>query len=125
MIQIETKTPQIYDARDRKQGKIILRLETEKTPHGLEAKVIDFAEKYTNTGVPYLWQISEKKLFIPPEKLDALFAIASTKIPKDTPFLERDEAILRVAFLIYIQNDEVEDGKLIYNTQKTDWKITE
>lgn len=69
--------------------------------------------------------IRSKSVTITPEQHDTLYGNADLYIdslhPEITLF-EREKLRPKIALLLYVQNDKLENGKCIYNTEPEQWE---
>ncbi len=82
--------------------------------------IVDW-ESFETSHIP----IRNKTITITPEQHDTLYGNADLYInamyPEITLF-EREKLRPKVSLLLYVQNDKLENGKCIYNTEADQWE---
>lgn len=132
MITVQTKTPINWGgANPTIDNKIRVSItEISRDANGITYNIIDTpiiehiedGETFETSHIP----IRNKTITITPEQHDTLYENADLYINEMYPTItlfEREKLRHKIALLLYIQSDKLDNGKCIYNTEPNDWEI--
>lgn len=132
MTTVQTKTPINWGGANPLINNVIRVsiTETSRDANGITYNIVDTpiiehivdGESYETSHIP----IRSKTITITPEQHDTLYGntdlYIDTMYPTITLF-EREKLRTKIALLLYVQNDKLDNGKCIYNTEPQDWEI--